>query len=85
MSQVTISLRHPFWRDRSAKGTGNGRSVLAPEQAVAIYHAVGPLAEIGAAFGVSKWTVRDIKAGRTWGWLTGTSRALGPVANVPGV
>ena len=55
---------------RSASGTANGRNVLNEIQVLRIYYAPGSLAAIAAMFGVTKWTVHDIKRGKTWGWLT---------------
>lgn len=60
-------------RGRSAKGVGNGRNVLSENDVLAIYSAKGSLAAVAAARGVSKWTVRDIKTGRIWAWLTGAT------------
>lgn len=58
-------------RRRSATGRVNGRNVLNESQALAVFLSEGSLATIAACFNVSKWTVRDIKAGRIWAWLTG--------------
>ncbi len=62
-------------RNRSAAGTRNGRNVLGPGEVLAIYSCGGSLAATAARFNVSKWTVRDIRSGRIWGWLTGQEKA----------
>lgn len=68
-------------RGRTARGSDNGRAVLSRDQALAIYRAEGSLASIGKSFGVAKATVRDIKDGTNWGWLTGAKSQLG--INIP--
>jgi len=42
-------------------------------QVLEIYTAVGSYSEIGDRFAISKWSVRDIKTGRNWEWLTSIS------------
>lgn len=64
-------------RDRSAKGSRNGRAVLTSEKALAIYRAAGTREAIASEYGVSVHTVVDIRCGRTWGWLTGHSNSHG--------
>jgi hypothetical protein len=62
-------------RERSARGSSNGRAVLSNQDAMSIYHAPGRRENIAARYGVSIHTVVDIKCGRTWGWLTGHSNS----------
>lgn len=57
-------------RGRSAKGTRNGRALLTNAKVLKIFQSKGSYSEISLQFGISKWTVRDIKTGKTWGWLT---------------
>lgn len=64
-------------RDRSARGTANGRNVLTPEQALSAFRDTRPLRTVAAELGVSPWTIRDIKRGKLWGWLTAPERSAG--------
>lgn len=57
-------------RDRSAKGVLNGRAKLTDDQVLEIFQSTDSLAAVARKFGISKWSVRDIKTRKTWGWLT---------------
>ncbi|MDR6887827.1 MULTISPECIES: HNH endonuclease [Variovorax] len=57
-------------KDRGAKGEENGRAVLTEAEVLEIFNSIGSYAAIGKRFNVSKWSVRDIKTGRNWAWLT---------------
>lgn len=58
-------------KGRTARGGFNGRAVLSNLQVLEIAAACGTYAELASRFGVSRWSIRDIKTGRNWGWLTG--------------
>ena len=60
-------------RDAMIHGTGNQgfrnpRARLTREQIVAVREAKGSTAEVAAAYGVCRETVRRIKKGLRWGW-----------------
>lgn len=55
-------------------GERNGIAKLTPAQALEIKNDPRPLRTIGADYGVSHETVRWIKRGMAWGWMTGLSR-----------
>ena len=60
-------------RDRdgtTARGDRCGNAKLTDAQALEIYHAIGKYADIAAPYGVTRQTVKDIKRGRTWAYLT---------------
>lgn len=63
-------------RGRSARGAFNGRAKLSATDAAAIYKAGGSASEVARRFKVSERTVRDIRSGRTWRWLTNTGRDI---------
>lgn len=65
------NVRDRVERGRSALGRGNGRNVLSENDVFAVRYYPGSLAETARLWGVSKWTVRDIRSGRIWSWLTG--------------
>ncbi len=67
------NLKDRVERDRSAKGEANGRSKLTEIEVLEVYASAGSYSEIGKQFAISKWSVRDIKAGKNWGWLTSIS------------
>lgn len=58
-------------RDRNAKGVTNGRARLSEVEAISIF--LSPLSTrmLAGLYGVSHYTVHDIKTGKNWGWLTG--------------
>lgn len=59
-------------RGRSARGVSNGRSVLSEQQVLEIFVSGEPVAVLVERFGVSRYTIYDIRSGKIWGWLTST-------------
>lgn len=55
---------------RTAAGMQNGRSKLTNEQVIAILFDTSPKRQIAKKYGIDESTVRGIKTGKTWGWLT---------------
>lgn len=55
---------------RSAAGTKNGRSKLTNEQVIRIYKSAEANRAIAREYGLDESTVRGIKNGVTWSWLT---------------
>lgn len=53
------------------RGARNGQAVITPEQALEIFKSRDKRATVAARYGVSEWTVKDIRSRRIWGWLTG--------------
>ena len=58
-------------RGRSAFGQANGRNVLTEQQVLEIFASKEAGPALAARYGVSRFTVADIRRGRIWGWLTG--------------
>lgn len=61
--------------DRDADGTGprgtrNGRAKLSEEEVLVIYRSTGSHASIARLYGIEPGTIRDIRIGKIWGWLT---------------
>lgn len=65
-------------RGRSAKGTTNGRNQLDPGQVLYACYCGLSQRVVAAQLGVNHTTVRDIRRGRIWGWLTGVNSHGGP-------
>lgn len=57
-------------RGRTARGSRNGRSALAEFAVIAIFLSQKPTRDLAAAYNVDESSIRAIKTGRTWGWLT---------------
>lgn len=55
---------------RSAAGTKNGRSKLVNAQVIEIYQSTAPCRALARQFDIDESTVRGIKSGITWSWLT---------------
>ena len=66
-------------RGRSAAGRANGRNVLTELQVLEIASSTESGAVLAARFGVTRYTVSDIRRGRIWGWLTGRQRGAEPL------
>ncbi len=58
-------------RKRQARGNNNGRAILTNADALRASRDTRSRALVAADFGVSPDTIRDLRSGRTWGWLTG--------------
>ena len=57
-------------KQRSARGIGNGRNKLTLDQVREIYLSSENPKPLGLRFGIHEATVRGIKTGKTWKWLT---------------
>lgn len=57
-------------KGRSTKGTTNPNSKLTEDQVIAIFSDTRMHKEIALEYDINKTYVSDIKAGRSWGWLT---------------
>lgn len=57
-------------KGRSAKGSSNGRAKLAAKTVIDIYCSKEPVCATARKHGVDESTVRNIRSGKTWGWLT---------------
>lgn len=67
-------------RGRGAAGQQNGRNVLTPSQVLVVCYNGLPATIAAQQLRVAPATVRDIRRGRIWGWLTGVnSHAPRPV------
>lgn len=55
-------------RDMIAKGRG-GRQLLTMDQALIVRNSDQPSRELAKELGVSYFSVRDLRAGRSWQWL----------------
>lgn len=53
-------------RDRSARGEVNGRALLTVFDVEEIRRSSEPAAGLAERFGVSKWTIYDVRRGRSW-------------------
>lgn len=73
--QMNVNDRNQ--RGRTAAGEKNGRAVLDEATVLQIFMSTGSYDSLAAFFNVSRWTVRDIKTGRNWGWLTGLNSHRG--------
>ncbi len=58
------------------RGERHGNARLTAVQVLAIFRDGRPASTVGAEYGVSRGTVLAIRSGRTWGWLTHTSKAV---------
>lgn len=56
--------------DTGPRGTRNGRALLSEGDVLTIYHSSESGAHLARLYGVSPYTVSDIKRGRSWAWLT---------------
>jgi len=65
------NMRDKFVRDRTVKGSKNGRSILTESQVRAIVEDGRPYTEIAYDYKVHPATVRLIMTGRNWGHVTG--------------
>lgn len=57
-------------KDRSAKGQMNGRSKLTATEVKAIYKSGVAVSVMAERYGIDESTVRGIRTGKTWGWVT---------------
>lgn len=65
------NVRHSFSTGRAtAKGSQNGRAKITEADARRILTDPRTARQVGSAFGLSHYTVRDIRAGRLWSHLT---------------
>ncbi len=60
-----------FIHGTTARGERNGNAKMNEETARKVRDAIGTMSqrEIAALFGVTRSAVRDVKLGRSWGWL----------------
>ena len=80
-SCVTKRLEHKDPARMQRNGAANGRSILTPSQALAIYTDERPHQQIADAYGLKRSTVTSIKIGDRWGWLTCELDHKTPVAS----
>jgi hypothetical protein len=64
------NVRDRVERDRSAKGVMNGRAKLEAATVLAIYSSPKRPCDLAREHDLHESTVRGIKTGKTWGWLT---------------
>lgn len=62
-------------RQRSSRGSHNGRAKLTEDQVLDIFHDPRPATHIAEDYGIDHTSVRNIKNGKNWAHLTGARRA----------
>jgi hypothetical protein len=68
------NMRDKFVRNRTVKGSRNGRASLNEEQVLRIVGDGRTYQEIADEYGVCRDTVRNIMSGRNWSHVTGIKR-----------
>jgi hypothetical protein len=68
------NMRDKFVRDRTVKGSRNGRATLNEEQVMRIVEDGRTYQEIADEYGVCKDTIKNIMIGKNWSHVTGIKR-----------
>ncbi len=58
----------------SPSTVGKGNAILTEEQVLEIYGSTEPAVEAASKYGVTKWTIYNVRNGRDWSWLTNHPR-----------
>ena len=62
-------------RNRTSRGTANGRAKLTEDQVLDIYHDPRPATHVAKDYGIDHTSVHNIRNGKNWAHVTGAKRA----------